>query len=317
MESTAQNPTVATTVALADAVRAALGDAYARPIVVEQGDHVAVLAGKPLELAAAAIARTHGADAAARIVELDVSTLAWQQVPVTGLRLWRQHGRRGADGELVTDLEAGDPPVRVVVEDSGWSLLRLVDGAQGWIESGLGRLEPGDAPQPSIADASRIDVDAFVAELLAFEGVPYVWGGTTDAGVDCSGIVQRAAWRAGGCWLPRHSRALLRAGARVKPSAVERGDVLVLQRDPSTYEAERRAQLEALAAEEARTGSVPAHGPAIHPMHVAVCVGPNEVLHASRDEMRVVREPLDGLRARYRVLGVRRFGPVTEAEDEG
>jgi hypothetical protein len=84
--------------------------------------------------------------------------------------------------------------------------------------------------------------------------------------------------------------------------------VLVLQRDPKTYDAERRAQLEALAEQEQRTGAVPAHGPAIHPMHVAIALSSDEVLHASRDSMRVTREPLESLRARYRVLGVRRLG---------
>ena len=117
-------------------------------------------------------------------------------------------------------------------------------------------------------------------------------------------------------WLPRHSRALLNVGSRVAPSKGQRGDVLVLQRDPKTYEAEQRAQLEALAAEEQRTGSVPAHGPAIHPMHVAIALSEDEVLHASRDAMRVAREPLASLRQRYRVLGVRRLGPTT-VSDEG
>jgi cell wall-associated NlpC family hydrolase len=173
-------------------------------------------------------------------------------------------------------------------------------------------LEPADAPG-DLADASRVDIEAFVDAVLEFEGVPYVWGGTTAAGVDCSGMVQRAAWRAGGCWLPRHSRALLQVGARVAPSAIGRGDVLVLQRDPRTYEAEQHAQLEALAAQERATGRVPAHGPAIHPMHVAVALSADETIHASRDAMRVTREPLESLRARYRVLGVRRFGPGASA----
>jgi cell wall-associated NlpC family hydrolase len=300
MDST---PTQMTTNELADAVRAALAGTYARPLVVEQGEQVAVLAGKPLDLAHAALA-----DAAERIVELDVAALPWRAVPASGLRLWRQHGRSGADGEVVTEVEAGDPPLQLVVEDDGWQLVRLADGAQGWLEPDAGELAKAAAPGEALRDTSRVDVERFVETVLAFEGAPYVWGGTTDAGVDCSGLVQRAAWRAGACWLPRHSRALLKVGARVAPSAVQRGDVLVLQRDPKTYEAEQRAQLEALAEEEQRSGVVPAHGPAIHPMHVAVALSSDEVVHASRDTMRVAREPLASLRQRYRVLGVRRLG---------
>ncbi|MCW2925354.1 MAG: hypothetical protein JWM98_2758 [Thermoleophilia bacterium] len=299
---------------LAGTVRAALAGTYARPLVVEQGDGVAVLAGRALELARAA-----AGDAADRVVELDVANLPWHAAPTGGLRLWRQHGLDGADGELVTEVEDGDPPLQLVVAEEGWQLLRLADGAQGWVREC--ELVPCDAPAGDLGDATRVEVERFLAELVGLEGVPYVWGGTTADGVDCSGIVQRAAWRAGfadrpGAWLPRHSRALLRAGARVAPSAVARGDVLVLQRDPATVDAERAAQLAARAAEEQRTGRVPAHGPAVHPMHVAVALSADEVLHASRDAMRVVREPLATLRERYRVLGVRRLGPPPTA-DEG
>jgi len=304
MDSQTTQPTVRE---VADRVRAALAATYALPIVVEQGADVAVLAGKPLELA-----RQELPAMAERIIELDVATLPWHAVPASGLVLWRQHGRAGAHGEVVTELEAGDPPVQVVMAaGDGWTLLRLADGAQGWIDGGAGPLEVAPPPAADLHDVAQVDVDRFVEVARSFEDVPYVWGGTTDAGVDCSGLVQRAAWRAGGCWLPRHSRALLRAGQRVAPSRVERGDVLVLQRDPATYEAEQRAQLEALAESEQRTGAVPAHGPAIHPMHVAIALGPDQVLHASRDAMRVTVEPLAALRERYRVLGVRRLGVVT------
>ena len=298
---------------LATAVRAALAGTYARPIVVELADGVAVLGGKPLELARGALLATHGAAAADRVIALDVAELPWHAVPADGLTLWRQHGRSGSDGEVVTQLEAGDPPLQVVVEDDGWTLVRLADGAQGWIDVVAAQLAPTDAPDAQLADATRVDPEAFVAAALEFLRVPYVWGGTTDDGVDCSGLVQRAAFRAGGCWLPRHSRALLQVGTRVAPSKLRRGDVLVLQRDPTTYEAEQRAQLEALAAREQATGAVPAHGPAIHPMHVAIALAHDETLHASRDSMQVVREPLESLRGRYRVLGVRRLGPTEDA----
>ncbi|MCW2921209.1 MAG: pgdS [Thermoleophilia bacterium] len=300
-----------TTDALEAAVRTALAGAYALPIVValDDAERIAVLAGKPLELARGVVGELHGADAAARIVELDYATLPWFAVPETGLRLWRQHGREAADGELVTELEAGDPPVQVVaVIEDAWTLLRLADGAQGWVSQDGRGLDPADAPRDELADGALVDVDRFIETAESFVDVPYVWGGTTDAGVDCSGLVQRAAWRAGGCWLPRHSRALLTVGARVAPSKLERGDVLVLQRDPKTYEAEQRAQLEALAGDEQRTGAVPSHGPAIHPMHVAIALSADEVLHASRDAMRVTHEPLASLKQRYRVLGVRRLG---------
>ena len=79
-------------------------------------------------------------------------------------------------------------------------------------------------------------------------------------------------------------------------------------------DAERAAQLAALAERERATGTVPAHGPAVHPMHVAIALSPDEVLHASRDTMRVARESLESLTARYRVLGVRRLSGAPAKE---
>lgn len=306
-------PAAASLDALVDAVRAALASTYAHPVVVAQPGHdrVAVLGGKPLAQARAALAP----GLAERVVALDLDDLERRAVPVGGLQLWRQHGRSGAAGELVTELEVGDPPVQLVVDEDGWRLVRTWDGALGWLHPEAEALAAATTPDTAPGEPSGADVDAFVASAIEYLDVPYVWGGTTRAGLDCSGLVQRAAWRGTGTWLPRHSRALLAVGERVAPSKVARGDVLVLQRDPATYEAERRAQLEAQAAAERRSGAVPTHGPAIHPMHVAIALSPVEVLHASRDAMRVTREPLAALRERYRVLGVRRLGAATVHEE--
>ncbi|MBC7460483.1 MAG: C40 family peptidase [Thermoleophilia bacterium] len=320
MEPAAPIPTFDTSAEFAAHVREALAAHYARPLVIELRDRrVAVPAGKPLTFARTAMLGTHGEDVAALIEPLDVSTMPWHAVPAGGLRLWRQHGLDETDGELVTELEAGDPAVQLIVaEDGGWQLVRALDGAQGWIRTrDLGAaLSPPDQPDVSRLQATdTVDAGRLAAEALALLDTPYVWGGATDAGVDCSGIVQRAAWRAARVWLPRHSRALLRAGSRVSPSAAKRaGDIFVLQRDPATVDAELAAQAAAQAEVERLERRVPVTGPAVHPLHVAIALGDGRVLHASRDALRVVTEPEAELLARYRVLGVRRLGPTTSKD---
>ncbi len=59
-----------------------------------------------------------------------------------------------------------------------WTLVELPDGRRGWVESGA--LSPGRRRPPSLL--RRLE------DLL---GLPYLWGGRTPLGFDCSGFVQQ------------------------------------------------------------------------------------------------------------------------------
>ncbi len=68
-----------------------------------------------------------------------------------------------------------------------------------------------------------------VAEARRFLGVPYLWGGVTTAGFDCSGLV-RAVCRGFGVYLPRDTRDQISAGERVEPERIKSGDLLFFHR---------------------------------------------------------------------------------------
>ncbi len=70
--------------------------------------------------------------------------------------------------------------------------------------------------------------DGVVGVALKFIGVPYVWGGTSPSGFDCSGLVQYC-YRQVGVNLPRTSREQFKVGTFIAPdnlAALKPGDLL-------------------------------------------------------------------------------------------
>nr|WP_061321022.1 NlpC/P60 family protein [Clostridium botulinum] len=59
-----------------------------------------------------------------------------------------------------------------------------------------------------------------------FIGTPYVWGGTTPSGFDCSGFVQYVYRNAAGIELPRDTYGQIDAGTRVSQSQLQPGDLV-------------------------------------------------------------------------------------------
>jgi cell wall-associated NlpC family hydrolase len=75
------------------------------------------------------------------------------------------------------------------------------------------------APPPN----SRADLA--IRSALSFLGVPYVWGGASRSGVDCSGLVM-LAYDAAGISLPHYSGAQYQDTERVPLYDIEPGDLL-------------------------------------------------------------------------------------------
>ncbi|MDA1309809.1 MAG: NlpC/P60 family protein [Proteobacteria bacterium] len=109
-----------------------------------------------------------------------------------------------------------------------------------------------------------------ITAARCFLGAPYLWGGRSSLGVDCSGLVQLALMRSGRS-APRDSDQQERCvGAIVENGIadVQAGDLLFMKG------------------------------------HVVVVSGPDRVLHANAHHMCVAEEPLDRFLARVAAMGL-------------
>ncbi len=145
-------------------------------------------------------------------VELDVAAVQggpWFAVP-DPVPLWDRHPGRDGSPRVVTVVHPEDGPLETLGEFADARLLRARCGTAGWSTASLG----GRTDPPRLAPPHCEDPEAFVSVAREYLNTPYVLGGTDARAIDCSGLVQRASWRALGITLPRHSGDLWRLGAQ-------------------------------------------------------------------------------------------------------
>jgi gamma-D-glutamyl-L-lysine dipeptidyl-peptidase len=201
---------------------------------------------------------------------IDAEALDPQADPFTWVSGLDDAGRY-YDG-ILTQLLQGEPVLVEEIED-GWA--RVVATAQpaakldprgypGWLP--LDQLRWGEGPHPATrqhrgvakGELQGLDVLDLARACL---GTPYVWGGLTPHGIDCSGLVHLAFRRAGRT-VPRDADDQARATTPVPQGEERPGDLYFF---------------------EGRSGKV---------THVGFVTGPGTILHACGDKGFVVEEPM-------------------------
>ncbi|MCM3693937.1 NlpC/P60 family protein [Neobacillus niacini] len=91
------------------------------------------------------------------------------------------------------------------------------------------------APTPSVVApiTNSATANSVIATAKQYLGVPYVWGGSTPSGFDCSGFTSYV-FRSVGISLPRTSSAQQNVGTRISLSQVQPGD-LVFRGSPAYH----------------------------------------------------------------------------------
>jgi hypothetical protein len=123
------------------------------------------------------------------------------------------------DATPVTDLVIGTHLKITACGTRGWRAAVLPDGREGFIKA------RSVEPVPRRRRPSR---ERLAATGLRFLGIPYLWGGNTPKGFDCSGLMQRI-FRLNGVLLPRDSDLQARHGrfiAAGRPDDLQTGDLM-------------------------------------------------------------------------------------------
>ncbi len=140
-----------------------------------------------------------------------------------------------------------------------WTNVMLPSGKTGFVPSkqlkvhnGFRSIAMGEGSAESISPETT---EAIIAQAMKLVGVPYLWGGMSAKGVDCSGLV-RICHIMNGILLPRNASQQVKCGERVELDTLQRGD-LVFFGTPATDEKPMKIT------------------------HVGIYLGGNKIIHSS------------------------------------
>lgn len=112
-------------------------------------------------------------------------------------------------------------PLAVVNTSGSWYGVLMVDGSTGWVPSSDLTISDLQVMAPSAslpAPANEI-----IRQAYSYRGIPYVWGGASRSGTDCSGFVKQV-WADMGRALPRTAREQALVGTPVGMDQLQPGD---------------------------------------------------------------------------------------------
>ena len=150
----------------------------------------------------------------------------------------------------------------------GWTAVMLPSGKTGWARSsqlryheGFMSIAKGEGNAESVSDRQ---MEKIIATAFKLKGTPYLWGGMTPKGVDCSGLV-RWSFLMNGILLPRNASQMIHCGDEV-PLPGDYGSLCIdgLQRGDLVF-----------------FGTPASEGAKQRVTHVGIYIGGGRIIHSS------------------------------------
>ena len=148
--------------------------------------------------------------------------------------------------ELVTQALYGEE-LLILEQDNNWYKVRQWDNYESWVHS----FYLSSSVNIAIDKIKKFSKNNLISTAKYFLNVPYLWGGKSQLGFDCSGFVQ-TVFKSFGIYLPRDSYQQMEYEKliEIEYSEIKVGDLLFFA-DNKTVN------------------------------HVAICIGNEEIIHSS------------------------------------
>jgi len=180
---------------------------------------------------------------------------------------WDKLSPRGQGKLRETQVLGKGLPFRLIYKKNGWYLSQLLDLSIGWVyEKNIVGSKPGKKPKPT-----QFNKEKFISIIESYISTPYLWGGTTREGIDCSGLTQRIFLESMNLLLPKHSQNQKIFGTKIDIKNIEVGDLVFAKSINKSIS------------------------------HVAAYVGDNQVVHACLRLKIVSIESLRDFKKYYRI----------------